>query len=37
MNYPTHDLEVATIVYTLKIWSHYLVGKDVSYTWIIRV
>jgi hypothetical protein len=37
MNYPTHDLELATVVYTLKIWSHYLVGKDVSYTWIIRV
>ncbi|WMV37382.1 hypothetical protein MTR67_030767 [Solanum verrucosum] len=22
-NYPTHDLELATIVFTLKIWKHY--------------
>ena len=25
-NYPTHDLELATIVFTLKIWRHYLYG-----------
>ncbi|EOY31823.1 Uncharacterized protein TCM_039092 [Theobroma cacao] len=24
MNYPTHDLELATIVFGLKIWRHYL-------------
>ena len=23
-NYPTHDLELAAIVFTLKIWRHYL-------------
>ncbi|KAA0059072.1 ty3-gypsy retrotransposon protein [Cucumis melo var. makuwa] len=23
-NYPTHDLEVAVVVFALKIWSHYL-------------
>ena len=23
-NYPTHDLELAAIVFALKIWSHYL-------------
>ncbi|XP_062145298.1 uncharacterized protein LOC133852548 [Alnus glutinosa] len=23
-NYPTHDLELATVVYALKIWRHYL-------------
>ena len=23
-NYPTHDLELATVVFTLKIWRHYL-------------
>ena len=23
-NYPTHDLELATIVFALKIWRHYL-------------
>jgi hypothetical protein len=26
-HYPTHDLELATVVHTLKIWRHYLVGK----------
>jgi hypothetical protein len=26
-NYPTHDLELATIVYALKMWRHYLMGK----------
>ena len=25
-NYPTHDLELAAIVFTLKIWRHYLYG-----------
>jgi LPS O-antigen subunit length determinant protein (WzzB/FepE family) len=26
-NYPTHDLELATVVHTLKIWRHYLMGN----------
>ena len=26
-NYPTHDLELASIVFTLKIWRHYLYGE----------
>ena len=26
-NYPTHDLELATIVHALKIWMHYLFGQ----------
>jgi hypothetical protein len=26
-NYPTHDLELATVVYALKIWRHYLYGE----------
>ena len=26
-NYPTHDLELATIVFALKIWRHYLCGE----------
>jgi hypothetical protein len=26
-HYPTHDLELATVVHALKIWRHYLVGK----------
>jgi hypothetical protein len=25
-NYPTHDLELAALVHTLKIWRHYLIG-----------
>ena len=25
-NYMTHDLELLSIVYSLKIWRHYLVG-----------
>ena len=27
-NYPTHDLELATIVFALKIWRHYLYGEN---------
>ncbi|KAK9121861.1 hypothetical protein Syun_019478 [Stephania yunnanensis] len=26
-NYLTHDLELAVIVFVLKIWRHYLYGK----------
>ena len=26
-NYPTHNLELAAIVFTLKIWRLYLYGK----------
>ncbi|XP_072064483.1 uncharacterized protein [Arachis hypogaea] len=26
MNYPTHDLEIAAVVFALKIWRHYLYG-----------
>ena len=26
-NYPTHDLELATIVFALKIWRHYSYGE----------
>ena len=26
-NYPTHELELAAIVFTLKIWRHYLYGE----------
>ena len=27
-NYPTHDMEVATIVIALKIWHHYLYDEQ---------
>ena len=26
-NYPTHDLEMAAVVFTLNIWRHYLYGE----------
>ena len=29
-NYPTHDLELTTVVFALKIWSHYLYGVHVD-------
>jgi hypothetical protein len=25
--YPTHDLELTTVVHALKIWRHYIIGK----------
>ena len=25
--YPTHDLELAAVIYALKMWRHYLVGN----------
>ena len=27
-NYPTHNLELAAIIFALKIWSHYLYGEQ---------
>jgi len=27
-NYPTHDLELAAVVFTLKTWRHYLYGSQ---------
>ena len=29
-NYPTHDLELAAVVFVLKIWRHYLYGSSVQ-------
>ena len=26
VNYPTHDLELAAVVFALKVWRHYLYG-----------
>jgi transposase InsO family protein len=28
-NYPTHDLELAAVIFALKIWRHYLLGDRV--------
>ena len=36
-NYITNDMELAAIVFALKIWSHYLYGESVSSTPITRV
>jgi hypothetical protein len=27
VKYPTHDLELATVLHTIKIWTYYLMGK----------
>ena len=27
-NYPVHDLELAAVIYALKLWRHYLYGED---------
>ena len=27
-NYPTHDMELVAVVFALKIWRHYLYGKE---------
>ena len=27
-NYPTHDMELAAVVFALKIWRHYLYGEE---------
>lgn len=34
-NYPTHDLELLAMVFTLKIWYHYLYGVHVYILLII--
>ena len=27
VNYPTHDLDMAVVIFALKIWRHYLYGE----------
>ena len=29
-NYPTHDLELAEVIFALKVWRHYLLGERVE-------
>ena len=29
-NYPTHDLELATVIFALKVWKHYLLRERVE-------
>ncbi|KAG8498807.1 hypothetical protein CXB51_005706 [Gossypium anomalum] len=33
-NYPTHDLELAAVVFALKIWRHYLYGEKCRRRWL---
>ncbi|XP_052732478.1 uncharacterized protein LOC128196266 [Vigna angularis] len=33
-NYPTHDLELAAVVFALKIWRHYLYGSTFQRRWL---
>ena len=35
-NYPTHDLELAAVIFALKIWRHYLYGAGVRCIRIIK-
>lgn len=37
VNYPTQDLELAVVVFALKIWRHYLYRQDVKFIRITRV
>ena len=30
VNYPVHDLELAAIVFALRVWRHYLYGSQVQ-------
>ena len=36
-NYPTHDLEIAMVVFYFKIWRHYLYKKYLRHILVIRV
>ncbi|XP_016669961.1 uncharacterized protein [Gossypium hirsutum] len=36
VNYPTHDLELAAVVFALKIWRHYLYGENYDYDCMIE-
>ena len=37
MNYPTHDLELAAVVFALKIWRRHIYRLCLKYFLIIRV
>ena len=36
-NYSTHDLEIAAVVFALKIWQHYLYGETCDICTITKV
>ena len=35
-NYPTHDLEMAAVVFALKVWRHYYTERLVRFILIIK-
>ena len=35
-NYLTHDLKLVAVIFALKIWRHYLLGDQCSFTPITR-
>ena len=37
ISYPTHDLELAAVVFALKIWRHYLYGETFRFSQITKV
>ena len=37
MNYPTHDLELAAVVFAMKKWRHYLYGVTFEVLRITKV
>ncbi|XP_073226982.1 uncharacterized protein [Cicer arietinum] len=37
VNYPTHDLEMAAVIFALKIWRHYLYGETCEIIPTIKV
>jgi hypothetical protein len=36
-HYPSHDLDLATVVHTLKVWGYYIMERDVNSTQTIRI
>jgi hypothetical protein len=36
VNYPVHDLELAAVVFALRVWRHYLYGSQSKFSRIIR-
>ena len=36
LNYPTHDLELAPVIFALKTWRHYLYGATCQIFTTIR-
>jgi len=37
VNYPVHDLELAAVVFALRVWRHYLYGTQIQILQTIKV